>query len=292
VSEVETLLRRTLGEHVELITLGPGNLKSVRADRGQMEQILLNLAVNARDAMPLGGTLRVDTDNFTVDEEYATLHPVVVPGSYVRIRVADTGTGMDEKTIDRSFEPFFSTKAKDKGSGLGLATVYGIVSQTAGMVELHSKLGVGTTVTILLPSVASAVTKPEIHERSADVTPVETILVVEDEELVLDVATRILTQCGYHVLSARSGEEASGLLDSHQGIIHLLLTDVVMPGETGKEIAMRVSKLRPEIRVLYMSGYPESVIASQGVIEPGVALVSKPFKSAELLAQVRSALDA
>jgi PAS domain S-box-containing protein len=163
VSEVETLLRRTIGEHVELITHGASNLKSVRADRGQIEQILLNLAVNARDAMPNGGTLKLDTDNFTVDGEYATLHPVVVPGSYVRLRVADTGTGMDEETVDRAFEPFFSTKPKDKGTGLGLATVYGIVSQTAGMVELHSKLGVGTTVTILLPSVASAVTKPAVH---------------------------------------------------------------------------------------------------------------------------------
>jgi PAS domain S-box-containing protein len=292
VSEVETLLRRTIGEHVELITHGPSNLKSVRADRGQIEQILLNLAVNARDAMPLGGTLRVDTDNFTVDDEYATLHPVVEPGSYVRMRVADTGTGMDEETVDRAFEPFFSTKPKDKGTGLGLATVYGIVSQTAGMVELHSKLGVGTTVTILLPSVASAVIKPALHEQSADVTPVETILVVEDEELVLDVATRILTQHGYHVLAARSGEEASALMDGHQEIVQLLLTDVVMPGETGKEIAERVSKLRPDIRVLYMSGYPESVIASQGVIEPGITLLSKPFKAVDLLAHVRSALDA
>ena len=292
VSEVETLLRRTLGEHVELITHGPSNLKSVRADRGQMEQVLLNLAVNARDAMPLGGTLRVDTDNFTVDQEYSALHPVVEPGSYVRMRVADTGTGMDEETVERAFEPFFSTKPKDKGTGLGLATVYGIVSQTAGLVELHSKLGVGTTVTILLPSVASALTKPALQEQPADVAPVETILVVEDEELVLDVATRILTQHGYRVLAARSGEEAFAITENHQGTVQLLLTDVVMPGETGKEIAERVSAVRPGIRVLYMSGYPESVIASQGVIEPGITLVSKPFKAADLLARVRSALDA
>jgi PAS domain S-box-containing protein len=292
VREVETLLRRTIGEHVELITNGARNLKTVRADRGQIEQILLNLAVNARDAMPNGGTLRLDTDNFTVDEDYSARHPVVEPGSYVRLRVTDTGTGMDEETLDRAFEPFFSTKSKDKGTGLGLATVYGIVSQTAGMVELHSELGVGTTVTILLPSAASAVTTPTLREQPADVKPGETILVVEDEELVLDIATRILTQHGYHVLAARSGEEASYLMDGHQGIIHLLLTDLVMSGETGKEIAERLSKLRPEIRVLYMSGYPESVIASQGVIEPGIMLLSKPFKALDLLAHVRSALDA
>jgi PAS domain S-box-containing protein len=292
VREVETLLRRTIGERVELITHGASNLKTVRADRGQMEQILINLAVNARDAMPNGGTLRVDTDNFTVGDEYATLHPDVVPGSYVRLRVRDTGTGMHEETIDRAFEPFFSTKPKDKGTGLGLATVYGIVSQTAGMVELDSELGVGTTVTILLPSVAAAVTKPTLHEQSSAVAPGETILVVEDEELVLDVATRILTQHGYRVLAARSGEEASALMDGHQGIINLVLTDVVMSGETGKEIAERASRLRPGIRVLYMSGYPESVIASQGVIEPGITLLSKPFKAHDLLAHVRSAIDA
>ncbi len=292
VREVETLLRRTIGEHVELITDGARNLKAVRADRGQIEQILLNLAVNARDAMPAGGTLRVDTDNFTVDEEYAARHPVVEPGSYVRLRVTDTGTGMDEETLDRAFEPFFSSKPKDKGTGLGLATVYGIVSQTAGLVELHSELGVGTTVMILLPSTAANIRTPTLHEKPAEVTPRETILVVEDEELVLDVATRILTQHGYHVLAARSGAEASALMDGHHGIIHLLLTDVVMSGETGKEIAERVSVLRPGIRVLYMSGYPESVIASQGVIEPGVKLLSKPFKAPDLLAHVRSALDA
>src|SRR6202035_2085117 len=171
-------------------------------------------------------------ENFTVDEEFAALHPVVEAGGYVRLRVTDTGMGMDEETLDRAFEPFFSTKSKDKGTGLGLATVYGIVSQTAGLVELHSELGVGTTVMILLPSTAANIRTPTLHEKSSDVNPGETILVVEDEELVLDVATRILTQHGYHVLAARSGEEASALMDGHQGIIHLLLTDVVMAGET------------------------------------------------------------
>ena len=234
----------------------------------------------------------VDTDNVTVDEAYAVGTPGAQPGRHVRLRVSDTGTGMDEETLDRAFEPFFSTKSKDKGTGLGLATVYGIVSQAAGLVELHSELGVGTTVTILFPSVGATITTPTLHEKSAEVTPGETILVVEDEELVLDVAMRILTQHGYHVLAARSGAEASALMDGHQGIIDLLLTDVVMSGETGKEIAERVSVVRPGIRVLYMSGYPESVIASQGVIEPGVKLVSKPFKALDLLAHVRSALDA
>jgi hypothetical protein len=292
VTEVQTLLRRTRGEHVELITRGVGDLKSVRADHGQMEQILLNLALNGRDAMPNGGTLSIDTDNFIVDDEYAALHPVVTAGPYVRLRVTDTGTGMDKETIDRAFEPFFSTKPKDKGTGLGLATVYGIVSQTAGMVELRSEVGVGTTVMILLPSVASAVTQPDAPRTASQHRAGETVLVVEDEDLVLDVASRILTQQGYRVLAARSGAEAMALLDGNAGTIHLLLTDVVMPGATGKEVATMVTELRPEIRVLYMSGYSESVIASQGVIDQGITLLPKPFRAPDLLEHVRAVLDA
>jgi two-component system cell cycle sensor histidine kinase/response regulator CckA len=242
--------------------------------------------------MPNGGTLSVDTENFAVDDAYATLHPAVEAGSYVRLRVTDTGTGMDRETCERAFEPFFSTKSRDKGTGLGLATVYGIVSQTAGMVELHSDIGVGTTVTILLPTVASAVTKPDVPRVVSRQTEEETLLIVEDEALVLDVATRILTQHGYRVLAARSGAEALELIDGYQGVLHLLLTDVVMPGATGKDVAESVSKVRPKTRVLYMSGYPESVIASQGVIDQGIRLLSKPFKALELLEHVRAVLDA
>jgi hypothetical protein len=292
VSKVETLLRRTLGEHVELITHVASDLKAVRADRGQIEQILLNLAVNARDSMPNGGTLCIDTENFTVDRAYATRHPVVDAGSYVRLRVTDTGTGMNRETVERAFEPFFTTKPKDMGTGLGLATVYGIVSQTGGMVELHSEVGVGTIVTILLPTVASAATEPEAARTVTRHNAEEALLIVEDEALVLDVATRILTQHGYRVLAARSGLEALELIDRYHGPIHLLLTDVVMPGATGKDVAESVSRVRPEIRVLYMSGYPESVIASQGVIDQGLRLLSKPFKALDLLEHVRAVLDA
>ena len=291
VGEVETLLRRTLGEHVTLVTRRARDLKAVRADRGQMEQVLLNLAVNARDAMPNGGTLSVVTDNFTVDDEYAAVHPVLDAGSYVRVRVTDTGAGMDRETLDQAFEPFFSTKAKDKGTGLGLATVYGIVSQTGGLVELHSEVGAGTTVTILLPSVAAAATEAAPVRRVERHRAGETILVVEDEELVLDVAKRILLQHDYHVLAARSGAEAFEILKDYRGTIDLLLTDVVMPGITGKEVAERVSVLRPEIRVLYMSGYPESVVASQGVVDQAIRLLSKPFMAVDLLDHVRAVLD-
>ena len=293
VAEVEELLRTTIGEHVELITRCAADLEHVLADRGQMEQVLLNLAVNARDAMPTGGTLIIDTGNFSVDDAYAALDPRLQAGPYVRLRVADSGSGMTRETIERAFEPFFSTKPKDKGSGLGLATVYGIVNQAGGMVDLNSELGTGTTITILLPTVASSIKQTDAPRPAARRSHGgETILVVEDEDLVLDVATRILTRHGYHVLAARGGSEALELVQGHKGTIHLLLTDVVMPGLTGNQVAERVNELRPTIRVLYMSGYPESVITSQGVVQRGIHLVLKPFVATDLLDHVRATLDA
>jgi hypothetical protein len=293
VGEVDGLLRTTIGEHVELITRCATDLGNVLADRGQMEQVLLNLAVNARDAMPTGGTLIIDTENFLVDDAYAAQDPRLQAGPHVRLRVADSGTGMDPDTIERAFEPFFSTKPKEKGSGLGLATVYGIVNQAGGMVDLESHVDMGTTVTILLPSVVSAVAQPDAaRSTSRRRHGGETILVVEDEDLVLDVASRILTRHGYRVLAARGGAEALELIGKHRGTIHLLLTDVVMPGLTGKQVAERVTVLLPRIRVLYMSGYPESVITSQGVVQRGINLVSKPFVATDLLDHVRATLDA
>ena len=293
VGAVDDLLRLTIGEHVELITRCALNLEHVRADRGQMEQVLLNLAVNARDAMPGGGTLIIDTENVIVNAAQAVLDPRVPVGSYVRLRVADSGTGMSPEIIERAFEPFFSTKPKDQGTGLGLATVYGIVTQAGGMVDLSSDIGTGTTITILLPSVSSPVTiadAPRVLTRRKHGG--ETILVVEDEDLVLDVASRILSRNGYHVLTANGGAQALELIRTHRGTIHLLLTDVVMPGLTGNEVAGMITKVRPKIRVLYMSGYPESVITSQGVVQKGIRLVSKPFVAADLLELVRSTLDA
>jgi PAS domain S-box-containing protein len=293
VGEVEGLLHTTIGEHVTLITRCATDLDQVLADRGQMEQVLLNLAVNARDAMPTGGTLSILTDNVMVGGEDAMRDPRRGAGPHVRLQVADTGTGMDRTTIERAFEPFFSTKAREKGSGLGLATVYGIVSQAGGTVDLVSEVGTGTTVTILLPSMASAVAESDTPRSTPRRSHGgETILVVEDEDLVLDVARRILTRYGYHVLAARSGAEALELISEHRGTIHLLLTDVVMPGMTGKQVAERVAEVRPRIRVLYMSGYPEPVVTSQGVVQGGIHLVSKPFVAADLLDHVRATLDA
>jgi PAS domain S-box-containing protein len=292
VSAVDDLLRNTIGEQVVLVVRCAPDLEHVRADRGQLEQVLLNLAVNARDAMPNGGTLTIDTDNLAVNHEHSARDGRPLPGPYVRLRVTDTGTGMDPATLERAFEPFFSTKPKDQGSGLGLATVHGIVSQAGGVVDITSKPGVGTTITILLPSVSSAISAPppakQVNRRRHGG---ETILLVEDEDLVLDVARRILTKHGYVVLAASSGEQALERIDQHHGTIHLLLTDVVMPGLTGNQVAALVRKHRPKIRVLYMSGYPESVITSHGVAPKGVRLVSKPFVAADLLDLVRSTLD-
>jgi hypothetical protein len=292
VGEVDALLRATIGEHVELITRCATDLERVLADRGQMEQVLLNLAVNARDAMPTGGTLIIDTDNYTVDDAAAALDPRLHAGPHVRLRVADTGTGMSRDTIERAFEPFFSTKSKEKGSGLGLATVHGIVNQAGGMIDLESDLGTGTTFTILLPSARSTLAQPAVPRPATRRSHGgETILVVEDENLVLDVARRILTRHGYRVLAARGGSDAIELIKEHKGTIHLLLTDVVMPGLTGKQVAERVTELRPKIRVLYMSGYPEAVVTSQGVVQRGIHLVSKPFVATDLLEHVRATLD-
>lgn len=293
VNEVDDLLRRTLGEQVELITRCATDLEHVRADRGQMEQALLNLAVNARDAMPIGGTLSIDTDNFMVDEAYAARDPRLAPGRHVRLRITDTGTGMDRTTVERAFEPFYSTKPKGQGTGLGLATVYGIVNQAGGVVDIASEVGSGTTVTLLLPSVSQAVTTAEEpHSMNRRRHGGETVLIVEDEDLVLDVATRILSRHGYHVLGARGGAQALERIRTHRGVIHLLLTDVVMPGLTGSEVAAMVTKVRPKIRVLYMSGYSESAVTSNGAVQPDIRLVSKPFVAADLLDLVRSTLDA
>jgi PAS domain S-box-containing protein len=291
VHNVERLLRRTIGEHVELDIMTGARLRSVMADRGQIEQVLVNLAVNARDAMPGGGVLRIATENLDVDAEYAATRPGLEPGSYVRLTVADTGAGMDREVVERAFEPFYTTKPKGEGSGLGLATVHGIVTQAGGHIELTSEVGVGTEVTVLLP-VSEREPSTEAPRPATEPSPGgETVLVVDDEEALRQLAARILTRHGYTVLVAGSGEEAIELARSHEGEIHLLLTDVVMPRMLGKEVAEQVLAVRPRIRVLYMSGYAQPVLASQGTLDDGVELMEKPFTGAGLLARLRSVLD-
>jgi hypothetical protein len=294
IDDADELLRRTLGERVALVTRSAPDLAPVRADPRQMEQVLLNLAVNARDAMPDGGAVTIDTDTIVVDTDDAARSPRLVAGRHVRLRVADTGTGMDAVTIERAFEPFFSTRPKDQRAGLGLATVYGIVQQAGGHVDIASTVGAGTTITILLPITASPVhtaEEPAVVPRRRRHGG-ETVLVVEDDALALDMATRILTRHGYRAIGARGGAEALALTRSQRGIVHLLLTDAVIPGLAGSDVAAMVAAVRPKIRVLYMSDDPKPVVRSNGVEKRGVRVVSKPFVAADLLDAVRSSLDA
>jgi PAS domain S-box-containing protein len=293
VAEVEQLLRRTIGEHIRLHTWLAADLWPVLADAGQLGQVLVNLAVNARDAMPDGGTLTIDTANVVVDEAGASVRPGLVAGRQVQLRVADTGTGMSAEVAQRVFEPFFTTKPKGEGSGLGLATVYGIITQAGGHIEIQSVPGAGTTFTTLLP--VSAATPAVVVEEPVRL-PLsqggETVLVVEDEDALREVTRRILTRNGYRVLTAASGPEAIKIAEHSSEDIHLLLTDVIMPHMLGKELAMRVSETCPGVRVLYMSGYAQPVLASQGTLDPGVTLVEKPFSEHTLLDRVRAVLDA
>jgi PAS domain S-box-containing protein len=292
IRDIERLLERTLGEHIELVAELSDHLDAVMADPGQLEQVLVNLAVNARDAMPAGGKLLLESRNVIVDEQYVARRPLIEPGRYVRLRVSDTGTGMDRETIVRAFEPFFTTKPKGEGSGLGLATVYGIVKQAGGDVEIYSEKGLGTTVSILLPATKAVSPEPSEPAPAQSLAGNETVLVVEDEDAMRELTRRILTRHGYSVIVAGRGEEATRLAWQHAGPIDLLLTDVVMPQMLGKEVVERVSAVRPGIRALYMSGYAQPILTSQGTLEAGVTLVEKPFSEPMLLAKLREVLDA
>jgi PAS domain S-box-containing protein len=283
---VEELLRRSLGAHVTLAVRPAPELPAVSFDPGQIEQLLVNLALNARDAMPTGGQLMIDTAAFVAGPD----RPDLEPGEYVRLRVGDSGAGMPPDVVERAFEPFFTTKAKGEATGLGLATVYGIVTQAGGAVGIDSTVGVGTTVTILLR--ASSLPCPVAEDAPAPTTGRgETLLVVEDESALRDVAGRILSGAGYRVLAADGGAQALELAATHDGAIDLLVSDVVMPGMLGKELAERLVHARPGTRVLYMSGYAQPVLAAQGTLDPGVALLEKPFTAADLLSAVRRRLD-
>jgi two-component system cell cycle sensor histidine kinase/response regulator CckA len=276
IDEMQEVLRRSTGEHINLIFRPGGDLPPVTCDPGQIEQLLVSLAVNARDAMPSGGNLVIDTSCH--DE-------------FVRIRVCDSGKGMTPDVIERAFEPFFTTKASGEGTGLGLATVYGIVTQAGGDVAIASEPGLGTTVTVLLPSGVRVEPEPAAPEPAPTVGHGETLLVVEDEDALRDVAGRILSAAGYQVLSADGGVQALELAARHDGSIDLLLSDVVMPGMLGKDLAERLTHARPDTRVLYMSGYAQPVLHSQGTLDPGVALLEKPFTANDLLTAVRRRLD-
>jgi PAS domain S-box-containing protein len=292
LSGIEKMLRRLIGEDIDLITRFAPDLGTVKVDPGQIEQVILNLAVNARDAMPRGGKLTIETANVNLDEDYARRHVGVTPGAYVMLAVSDTGSGMDPETQSRIFEPFFTTKTHGGGTGLGLATVYGIVKQSGGHIWVYSEPGRGSTFKIYFPRVEEAA--DELKPRSAFAQPTqgsETILLVEDEEIVREVAERILVYQGYKVLVARDANDALRLCETHEGPIHLMVTDVVMPQMSGRALAEQVVHLRPETKVLYVSGYTDNAIVHHGVLEEGTAFLGKPFTPDALAKKVREVLD-
>jgi len=289
---VEKMLRRIVGEDLDYVQVLAPDLGLVLADPGQIEQVLMNLVVNARDAMPAGGKLTIETANVEFDEEYAARHVAVTPGAYVRLAVTDTGCGMDEKTKARLFEPFFTTKQKGKGTGLGLSTVYGIVKQSGGNIWVYSELGLGTTFKIYLPrELDAAATVPQTEHVVTRATGTETVLVVDDEEALRRVAQRSLTAAGFTVLTAAGGAEALESAAQHPAEIQLLLTDVVMPKMSGRALALELAKTRPAIKVLYMSGYTDNAIVHHGVLDEGTQFLGKPFTGAELARKVREVLD-
>jgi len=293
VATMEAMLRRLVGESIELVTvLGPG-LGRVKADRRQIEQIILNLVVNARDAMPLGGKLTVETANADVDEREARTHSPMLPGPYVLLAISDTGHGMDSETQAQVFDPFFTTKEPGKGTGLGLATVYGFVKQSGGNVWVSSEPGIGATFQVYLPRVEDTAEPVEAGEVVAEVPRgSETVLLVEDAEAVRKLARESLELSGYIVLEVRYPGEALQACDQHAGPIHLMVTDVVMPQMSGVELSQRLARHRPDMKVLYVSGHPVGTIVDAGALDQGKAFLQKPFTPDELARKVREVLDA
>ena len=291
ISEMDKMLRRVLGEDIELKTLVGNNLWQVKVDPGQIDQVVMNLAVNARDAMIRGGRLTIETSNVLLDESYARDHLGVKPGEYVMLAVSDTGVGMDRVTQTRIFEPFFTTKQQGKGTGLGLSTVFGIVQQSAGAVWVYSELGTGTTFKIYLPRSSehprpASEPAPRAPARVRDAT----ILLVEDEPQVLQLTRMILAKAGYHVIDAGNPADALAVAANSATTIHLLLTDVVMPGMNGRELAERLVTARPTMKVVFMSGYTGNVVVHHGVLDEGVAFLQKPITPDALLLKIAQAL--
>jgi len=292
IEGVDKMLRRLIGEDVALTTVLAPDIGSIKADPGQMEQVIMNLAVNARDAMPEGGQLTIATSNIELDSHYAGDHIPVVAGPYVLLAVTDTGSGMDDETKRRLFEPFFTTKEKGKGTGLGLATVYGIVKQSGGFIWVYSELGQGTTFKIYLPRVADEPMAAEAPRSPESVHGTETVLLAEDSPGVRSAARQILGRLGYTVIDAPNGAAALALAASLTGPLDLLVTDVVMPEMSGRQLAERLTALRPGLKVLYVSGYTDDAVVRHGVLEAGISYLEKPFTPERLARKVREVLDA
>jgi two-component system, cell cycle sensor histidine kinase and response regulator CckA len=290
--ESEKILSRLIGEDIEFVARYARDLPSVKIDPGQIDQVVMNLAVNARDAMPNGGKLTIETGEAYLDEGFAALHPEVVPGNYVMLAMSDTGVGMDKETQLRIFEPFFTTKGTGKGTGLGLSTVFGIVKQSGGSIWVYSELDKGTTFKLYLPAMGDeAVATPEPNQGPTTLQGTETILLVEDQDEVRAVALEVLRRFGYHVLEARNAGEALLHCERHPRTIQLLLTDVVMPQMNGRELAERLAPIRPDMRVLYMSGYTDNAIVQHGILESGIEYLQKPLVPDVLARRVREVLE-
>jgi len=290
---IEKMLHRLIGEDVEMIVKLNPQLGNVKADPGQIEQVIMNLAVNARDAMLTGGKLTIETDNVVLDETYASQHANVSPGPYALLAISDSGTGMDKETQARIFEPFFTTKELGKGTGLGLSTVFGIVKQSGGHIWLYSELGSGTTFKVYLPLVDQPTQTIDVAVPQVEtLTGTETILLVEDEEMVRTLTKEVLLSKGYKVLEAEDATNALELYEQHNETIHLIITDVVMPRISGRSLVETIKLSQPEIKVLYMSGYTDNAIVHHGVIDEGTAFLQKPFTPDGLARKVREVLDA
>ncbi len=292
VESMLIMLRRLIGEDIDLLWKPAAHLWPVKMDPSQIDQILANLCVNARDAIEGVGKLTIETGRKTFDEEYCKEHAGFIPGDFVLLAVSDNGCGMDKKTLDNLFEPFFTTKETGKGTGLGLATVYGIVKQNNGFINVYSEAGQGSTFRIYLPRfVADEDTDKALPKKKTAAAGSETILLVEDESTILRMTRMMLERKGYTVIPAATPAEAMEKAKNHPGPIHLIMTDVVMPEMNGRDLAEQIILLYPDIRLLFMSGYTANVIAHHGVLDEGVAFIQKPFSMADMTAKVREVLD-
>lgn len=292
VTDFNKMLGRLIGEDIEMVNILKQGLGQVKADPGQIEQVIMNLVVNARDAMPNGGKLIIETANVDLDETYCGSHPPTQPGQYVMVAVSDTGIGMDAATQARIFEPFFTTKEQGKGTGLGLATTYGVVKQSEGYIWVYSELGKGTTFKVYLPRVDEPAQTLEADRANLKLARgVETILLVEDADALRELTAALLEMNGYTVLATENGKEAIKLAESYNRQIHVLLTDVVMPGMSGRELANYLTTKRPDMRVLYMSGYTRDAIMHRGVLDDGISFIEKPFSQEALMRKLRELLD-
>ena len=292
LKDLEDMLRRLLTENIDLHIVPAQELSLVRADPGQIEQVVVNLVVNARDAMPDGGRLQLETSDVVLDEAYAAGHVDVRPGPHVLLAVSDTGCGMAAGILDRIYEPFFTTKKAGEGTGLGLATVYGIVKQSGGHVSVYSEPNRGTTFRVYLPAAAATTTRPRpAVDKGRPPTGTETILICEDDDAVRELAAQMVGAAGYTVLAARNGRHARQIAAAHTGHLHLLVTDVIMPDMNGKHLAEQLHLTWPDLKVLFVSGYTANVIAHHGVLDEGVQFLEKPFTRATLLRRIREVLD-